>query len=134
MIYREGAVAVIEQDGRFLTITRSETVIAPGKICFPGGGIELGETPKQALIRECSEELGVEVEPIDELEVSVTAWNIRLHWFTAKLNNVTTFRINPREVSAVQWMTLDEMLQHPDLLQSNRPFLESLKRNALFNL
>ncbi|MDR2704437.1 MAG: NUDIX domain-containing protein [Planctomycetaceae bacterium] len=129
MDYREGAVAVIERDdGRFLTITRSETVIAPNKICFPGGGIELGETPEQAVIRECFEELGVGVEPIDEIEISVTAWNVRLHWFTAKLNDDTPFQINPREVSAIQWLTLDEMLQHPDLLESNQPFLKTLKQ------
>jgi 8-oxo-dGTP diphosphatase len=133
MNYREGAVAVIERNGRFLTITRSETVIAPGKICFPGGGIELGETPEQALIRECFEELGVGVEPIEEMEVSVTAWNVRLHWFTAKLTDDTPFRINPREVSAVQWMMLDEMLQHPDLLESNRPFLKTLKQKYHLN-
>ncbi|MDR2439159.1 MAG: NUDIX domain-containing protein [Planctomycetaceae bacterium] len=124
---REGVVAIIERDGYFLTITRSETVVAPGKICFPGGGIEPGETPEQALIRECFEELNVVVEPVCELDVSVTSWNVRLHWLTAKLAEKTQFRLNPHEVASVQWMTINEMLNHPNLLESNRPFLENME-------
>jgi mutator protein MutT len=134
MYSREGVVAIIERNGNFLTIKRSEMVVAPGKICFPGGGIELGETPEQALIRECFEELGVTVEPVRELEVSVTSWNIRLHWFTANLVDKTPFRPNPREVAAVYWMTIREMLNHPDLLESNRPFLENMEHGKFLIL
>jgi len=124
-IVREGVVAIIERSGRYLTITRSQSVIAPGKICFPGGGIEGDETPEQALIRECSEELGVLVEPIRQLGVSVTPWGVRLCWFSAKLSSDdTVFRPNPQEVSAVTWMTRDEMLAHPETLEGNALFFE----------
>ena len=52
-IVREGVVAIIERSGRYLTITHSQSVIAPGKICFPGGGIEADETPQQAYLDYC---------------------------------------------------------------------------------
>jgi 8-oxo-dGTP diphosphatase len=122
----EGVIAIIEREERLLAITRSQTVIAPGKVCFPGGRIESGETPEQALVRECAEELGVVVEPIREIETSVTPWNVRLRWFTAKLVEDAVFRPDPQEVAAVQWMTLEEMLAHPDLLESNAPILKRI--------
>ena len=127
-VVREGVVAVIERSGRYLTITRSQSVIAPGKICFPGGGIEAGETLHQALIRECFEELGVSVEPIRQLGISVTPWGVRLYWYSAKLSNEdVTFRPNPQEVSAVTWMARDEMLAHPDTLEGNDSFFEKFE-------
>jgi len=127
-VVREGVVAIIERSGRYLTITRSQSVIAPGKICFPGGGIEPGETPHQALIRECFEELGISVEPIRQLGISVTPWGVRLYWYSAKLSNEdVTFRPNPQEVSAVTWMAREEMLAHPDTLEGNDSFFEKFE-------
>lgn len=127
-IVREGAIAVIRRGDRFLVITRSATVIAPGKLCFPGGGIEPDETPRQALIRECREELGIEVEPVREIDVSITPWNVRLRWWFATIRNGDEpLRPNPEEVADVQWLTLEEIIHHPDLLDSNLPFLERLK-------
>ena len=127
-VVREGVVAIIERSGRYLTITRSQSVIAPGKVCFPGGGIEAGEMPHQALIRECFEELGVSVEPIRQLGISVTPWGVRLYWYSAKLSDEdATFLPNPQEVSAVTWMTRDEMLAHPDTLEGNDSFFEKFE-------
>jgi len=127
-IVREGVIAIIERSGRYLTITRSQSVIAPGKVCFPGGGIEAGETPHQALVRECFEELGVLVEPIRQLGTSVTPWGVRLYWYSAKLpNEDVTFQPNPQEVSAVTWMTRDEMLAHPEALEGNASFFEKFE-------
>ena len=125
-VVREGVIAVIRRDGRYLVIKRSETVIAPGKICFPGGGIEPGETLRDAVVRECREELGVMVVPGEEIDVSVTPWNVRLHWFTASLSGNENFVPDPKEVAEVRWMTLQEMLDDPDLLESNVWFLKKL--------
>jgi 8-oxo-dGTP pyrophosphatase MutT (NUDIX family) len=62
-IRRYGVVAVILRDERFLVIRRSQQVAAPGKYCFPGGGIESGETESVALERELLEELNVAIVP-----------------------------------------------------------------------
>lgn len=49
--------AVIKHEGRILCAQRGPTGSLPGMWEFPGGKIEPGETPREALEREISEEL-----------------------------------------------------------------------------
>lgn len=53
--------AVIERDGLFLAARRTEPPALAGLWEFPGGKVEPGEDDAAALIRECREELGVEI-------------------------------------------------------------------------
>ena len=57
-----GAWAIIycPSAGSFLFGKRSETVNKPGVWNFFGGHVDPGETPRQALLRELSEEAGIE--------------------------------------------------------------------------
>jgi len=61
-----GVVAAIHRpdDDRWLLVRRSATVAAPLKVCFPGGGVEIGESIHAAIIREMREELGVAITPV----------------------------------------------------------------------
>ncbi len=54
------AVALIDPDGRVLLAQRPAGKSMAGLWEFPGGKVEAGETPEAALIRELSEELGIE--------------------------------------------------------------------------
>src|SRR5688572_18685264 len=54
--------AAILEDGRCLAVRRGPTMAMAGKWEFPGGKIEPGETPAQALQREITEELGITIE------------------------------------------------------------------------
>ena len=131
-IQRYGVVGVIVEHDRYLLVRRSSTVLAPGKLCFPGGGIEPGETPQQALVREFQEELGVSIRPIRFDWESVTPWGVHLQWWIAERVPDQTPIPNPNEVAEVLYLTLPEMLTHPDMLESNRPYLERLRtRNLL---
>lgn len=54
------AVALIDRDGRVLLAQRPEGKSMAGLWEFPGGKVEVGETPEAALIRELHEELGID--------------------------------------------------------------------------
>ena len=54
------AVALIDIDGRVLLAQRPEGKSMAGLWEFPGGKVEPGETPENALIRELHEELGID--------------------------------------------------------------------------
>ena len=55
------AVALIDTDGRILIAQRPEGKQLAGLWEFPGGKVEPGERPEQALIRELKEELDIDV-------------------------------------------------------------------------
>jgi 8-oxo-dGTP diphosphatase len=55
------AVALIDSDGRVLLAERPAGKHLAGMWEFPGGKVQEGETPEAALIRELTEELGIDV-------------------------------------------------------------------------
>ena len=59
--------ALILQDGRLLVCQRTRHQTMPLKWEFPGGKIEEGEQPRDALRRELDEELGIQATIGDEL-------------------------------------------------------------------
>lgn len=62
------AAVMAEQDGKVLMTKRN---MDPGRggWCFPGGFMEMGETPQAAARRECREESGFEVEIVRLIDV-----------------------------------------------------------------
>lgn len=61
----------LKKDGKILIGQRPENNSLPGLWEFPGGKIELGESPEVALRRELSEELGIDAD-IGTLKLSCT--------------------------------------------------------------
>src|SRR5271165_7674194 len=56
--------AAIFRDGRVLIVRRARPP-AHGLYTLPGGGVELGETLEQAVIREIREETALDIEPVE---------------------------------------------------------------------
>jgi len=120
---KRGVIAVVVRDSRFLVIRRSQLVVAPGAYCFPGGGIEAGETEQQALLRELREELAADVRPCRRLWQSITPWRVALSWWLAELDHDAPLVPHPDEVESFHWFTAAEMRALPGLLSSNLAFL-----------
>ncbi|REK06062.1 MAG: NUDIX domain-containing protein [Planctomycetota bacterium] len=126
-----GVVAVVMRAERFLVIRRSAEVVAPGKYCFPGGGIEGSETESEALKREFREELGAAIEPVRCVWRSSTPWMVDLAWWLSRMDADTKLVANPAEVESVHWLSGDEMLALAELLDSNRTFLAALAERQI---
>src|SRR5690606_17275587 len=106
---RRGVVGVVVRDTRLLVIRRSQLVRAPGMLCFPGGGIEDGESEQQALVREMLEELAVDAQPVRRIWQSTTRWGVQLAWWLARLRDDAVLKPHPAEVESAHWFTADEI-------------------------
>ena len=78
------------EDNIIFEIRNNKLNSNPGEICFPGGAIEDGETPKEAALRECSEEIGLgeeNLEIISQLDFYVSPNNILIYPFLGVQKN-----------------------------------------------
>lgn len=109
-------------------IERSQLVRAPGMFCFPGGGIESGESEAAAVVRELAEELALPAVAVRRLWTSVTPWNVSLAWWLAQVAVDAVPVPNEAEVASFHWLTVAEICQHCKLLTSNLDFFAALER------
>lgn len=112
-------VGAIIVDGRkILAAQRSDTMSLPGMWEFPGGKIEDGETPREALVRELQEELLCTAEIGEEVAstrheydfgfVTLTTFYSKLVDGEPKLTEHSEIRwIEASELNSVEWAPAD---------------------------
>ena len=101
--------AVIFRDGKILAAKRSKGKTLAGFWEFPGGKVELGESPTEALSREVREELDAEVEVVREIVTAVHEYDfatIELTTFQCKLKGE---QVTNKEHEELKWIPVKEL-------------------------
>ena len=102
-------VAAIIADGDKYFVTQRGYGEWRGYWEFPGGKIEVGETPKEALRREIKEELDAEINVGNKLctvEYDYPNFHLSMDCFLAKVKSGT---LTLKEHDAAKWLRRDEL-------------------------
>lgn len=123
------ACALIDPDGRVLIAQRPQGKAHAGAWEFPGGKVEQGETPEQALIRELREELGVEPceqclqpfafasHPLDSIRHMLMPLFVCRRWDGF---------VDPKEGQQIAWVRPDKLSSYA-LLDADKPLAAELR-------
>lgn len=109
------AVALIDVDGRVLLAQRPEGKSLAGLWEFPGGKVEAGETPEEALIRELQEELGINtwsscLAPLTFASHSYEKFHLLMPLFACRRWEGTPMS---NEGQALKWVKASELKDYP---------------------
>ena len=119
--------AIIAEKGRIFATQRGYGEFKDGWE-FPGGKIEEGETPQQALVREIQEELDTEVDVgnlLGTVEYDYPTFHLSMQCFLCRIKSG---RLNLKEHEAARWLAEDE-LDSVDWLPADIEVLEWIRRS-----
>lgn len=104
----EVVAAIIHKDGKILATQRGYGDYKDGWE-FPGGKMQAGETPEQAIVREIEEELRVTIHPekcITTVDYDYPNFHLTMHCF---LSSIAEGEIVLVEHEAMKWLTEDQL-------------------------
>lgn len=103
---------------------RANTGWLDGHLCAPGGHVEEGETPIEAMLREIKEELGVDVNPQDLDFLCVAQRNSKPEQYVAfefviKNKGYKYINAEPEKCSELVWVDINDLPKEtiPDFKQ-----------------
>lgn len=120
-------VAAVIRDGDRIFATARGYGEYKGWWEFPGGKIEAGETPEEALVREIHEELDTEIrvgELIDTIEYDYPTFHLRMDCFWAE---VIAGRLVLKEAEDARWLT-KETLESVQWLPADQTIIDAIYR------
>jgi len=121
----EVVAAIIKKDDKILATQRGYGEFKGGWE-FPGGKMEIGENPRQALIREIKEELDIEIvigELISTVEYDYPQFHLTMHCFICSINGG---ELVLKEHEAAKWLTKNT-LTSVEWLPADKDLIEKIK-------
>lgn len=119
--------AAIVKEGKLLALRRADGIDEViHKFEFAGGKVEEGETPEEALIRECREELSLEVEVgelLNTIEYDYPNTSVCLSVYFAK--PLSDYKLTVHEEE--RWIDCS-LLDPSEWAPADKPFISSLKK------
>ena len=120
--WEQSVAGVVIHDGKVL-LARHTYGPGKGRLIIPGGYVNFGETPQEALKREYIEETGVLVEPT---EIVGIRFNMHDWYVIFKADYVSgEARSDHDENSEVVWLDVDEALEREDVPELTKKAVES---------
>lgn len=123
----EVVAAIIKNENKIFATQRGYGEFKDGWE-FPGGKIETGETPEEALIREIKEELNTEIKVgrlLDTVEYDYPKFHLTMHCY---LCTIKSGKLELKEHEAAKWLTKDT-LDSVKWLPADLGLIEKLKNN-----
>ena len=118
--------AIFSEHNKVLAMKRAAHKPAAGKWEFPGGKIEPGETPEQAIKREIREELNIEITSLAHFDNSKTItaeWEVELDCFLVESDSMPT---ESTDYDEMHWVEIDN-LHNLDWLEADIKVIEKLQ-------
>ena len=125
------AAAIFGDDGQLLISRRPLHLHQGGLLEFPGGKLEPGESPEQALVRELEEELGIipqQFEPLIQIPYDYPDKRVLLDVW--RVNNYSGVP-EGKEGQALYWLDVDQ-LRPEEFPAANRPIINALQLPAFY--
>jgi 8-oxo-dGTP diphosphatase len=117
--------AVISDDDKILITRRPKDKRHPGLWEFPGGKVDPGESPEEALCREIREELDAEVQVMEIFEVVFHRYDWGPVLILAYSCRLITKSIHNIGVSEHRWIHPRELHEFP-ILPADQPIIDRL--------
>ena len=114
---KSSAWGFILREGKVLFIRRSQKTTRPGQWCPPGGGVNAGESPREACVREVYEEVGLHVKIVASVKSDET-----FHYFLCAETSVTAenIKLAVSECDYFIWTEPDQYQRIGDIMEFRR--------------